>query len=97
MSDNITQDKHFFIKSALEKAYQQLPQYSYLEILYSVLGVLKVEGRSKLLNITAEQFYEAVFEAIRIEMEDTFTEKEFNDITDNKIKFNNSKEWRKAN
>jgi len=92
-----TQDKHFFIKSALEKAYQQLPNYSYLEILYSVLGVLKIEGRSKLLNISAEQFYEAVFEAVRNEIEDTFTEQEFNNIVDNKIKFNNSKAWRKTN
>lgn len=96
MSD-VTQDKHFFIKSALEKAYQQLPNYSYLDVLYSVLEVLNIEGRGKLLKISAEEFYEAVFEAIRNQTEEEFTEEELENLNSNKVKFNNSKGWRKVN
>lgn len=88
-------EKHFLIHNAIENAFNHLPDYSYAEVLYAILGVLGVKDRSKILNVSLEGFYEAIYQAVRNETEDTFTEEEIKEIENNKVIFNNTK-WKKT-
>lgn len=88
-------EKHFLIHNAIENAFNHLPDYSYAEVLYAILGVLGVKDRAKILDVSLEEFYEAVYQAVRNETEDFFTEEEKQEIEKTKVNFNNTK-WKKT-
>ncbi len=81
------------IIDALKRATEELEDYSIMEILYSVLRVLGISGTNKLLKVSGDEFYNAIFEAIRDDRDTDFSEEELQQIEDNLKMFNNSKKW----
>lgn len=83
------------IDSAFDKVYEQLPEYSFGEILYSLMNEMGIRGTGVLLEKTTEDFYEALFSLIRNAKEDMFSDEELDEINNNKIKFNAVKRWKR--
>lgn len=81
---------------AFKRAIDELQDYSIMDIIYSVLLVLDIKGASKLLQVSGEEFYEAVFKAIREERETDFSEEELKQIEQNLKLFNNSIKWERV-
>ena len=57
------------IRVELDKYAEQFPEYSFTQILYSVLTTLKVKNKSELYSVTDEDFYSAILKSIDNERE----------------------------
>lgn len=51
---------------------KKFPDYTFAQILYSVLTTLKVKNKSELFAISDEDFYSAIFKSIDNERENEF-------------------------
>lgn len=87
-----------FINDAIETAFSKLPNYTYQEILYTILRGLEIKNINELLydKKTTVNLYESVYKSVRDEIEEDFTHQELEQIKNNIQRFNNSSKWERS-
>ena len=83
------------LHSALWDAVSNLKEYSYQQTLYSVLRQLGIKNIKELITeeISVAEFYDAIYESVRNEQEEEFSEKDLEEIENNIKGYNNSVKW----